>query len=176
MRAVQQTALQLFTERGYAVVTMAEIAAEAGVAVQTVYNYFGTKPGIVLYGGGDDLLLHSATEAIRSGESIAPALARALRATRENVDAFPAERVHWMFEEPEVRAEYLRAMDDLATTLADVAATRPTIPLSSAEAHPQSSAALATAYGALKHWYLEGLDPAGPVDLILHALDGGTAH
>jgi AcrR family transcriptional regulator len=37
-------ARRLFTERGYAPTTVAEIAAEAGVAVDTVYAAVGTKP------------------------------------------------------------------------------------------------------------------------------------
>jgi AcrR family transcriptional regulator len=36
-------AYRLFTERGYPATTMADIAAEAGVAVQTLYFTFGTK-------------------------------------------------------------------------------------------------------------------------------------
>jgi AcrR family transcriptional regulator len=37
-------ARRLFTRRGYAATTVAEIAAEAGVAVDTVYAAVGTKP------------------------------------------------------------------------------------------------------------------------------------
>jgi AcrR family transcriptional regulator len=38
-----EAAYRLFAERGYAATTMADIAAEAGVAVQTVYFTFHTK-------------------------------------------------------------------------------------------------------------------------------------
>ena len=37
----------LFLERGYAATTVAEVAAEAGVSVETVYKAFGNKPGLV---------------------------------------------------------------------------------------------------------------------------------
>jgi len=38
---IAETALRLFLARGYNAVTMTEIAAEAGVAYQTVYAVFG---------------------------------------------------------------------------------------------------------------------------------------
>src|SRR5215207_6953244 len=42
-RAILDSALRLFTEQGYAGTTMAEIAATAGVAVDTVYTVVGPK-------------------------------------------------------------------------------------------------------------------------------------
>jgi AcrR family transcriptional regulator len=42
--AILEAAHRLFTERGYAATTIAAIAAEAGVAVDTVYAVAGTKP------------------------------------------------------------------------------------------------------------------------------------
>jgi AcrR family transcriptional regulator len=42
-RAVLQAAHQLFLERGFAATTMPDIAAAAGVSVQTVYKAFGNK-------------------------------------------------------------------------------------------------------------------------------------
>ena len=37
----------LFRERGYAGTSMPEIAAEAGVAVETIYRAFGSKAGLL---------------------------------------------------------------------------------------------------------------------------------
>ena len=45
--AVLDAARRLFLERGYAATTVATIAAEAGVSVETVYKAFGNKPGLV---------------------------------------------------------------------------------------------------------------------------------
>ncbi|WP_051783990.1 TetR/AcrR family transcriptional regulator [Lentzea aerocolonigenes] len=42
-RRIAEAARKLFVERGFHVVTMADIAAEAGVAYQTVYAVFGNK-------------------------------------------------------------------------------------------------------------------------------------
>lgn len=46
-RAVLDAARRVFLERGYASTTVAAIAAEAGVSVETVYKAFGNKPGLV---------------------------------------------------------------------------------------------------------------------------------
>jgi AcrR family transcriptional regulator len=47
-RQILEAAQCLFEERGYAATTMAAIAAEAGVALKTVYVAFETKSGILL--------------------------------------------------------------------------------------------------------------------------------
>jgi AcrR family transcriptional regulator len=46
-RAVLEAAHRLFVEQGYAKTTMAEVAGEVGVSVETVYKAFGNKPGLV---------------------------------------------------------------------------------------------------------------------------------
>lgn len=45
-RAVLQAAHELFLDRGFAATTMPDVAAAAGVSVQTVYKAFGNKPGL----------------------------------------------------------------------------------------------------------------------------------
>ena len=46
-RIVLATAGQMFAERGYQRTSMKDIAAGAGVSVETVYGYFGTKAGLL---------------------------------------------------------------------------------------------------------------------------------
>jgi len=46
-RRILGAASELFTERGYAGTTLQEIAASAGVSVQTVYNQVGGKPALL---------------------------------------------------------------------------------------------------------------------------------
>src|SRR5688500_3804430 len=43
-RRIVDAATHLFVARGYVASTIEDVAAEAGVAVQTVYYVFGTKP------------------------------------------------------------------------------------------------------------------------------------
>src|SRR6202166_2706836 len=46
-RLIAETAARLFAERGYEQVAVADVAREAEVAEQTVYNYFPTKEHLV---------------------------------------------------------------------------------------------------------------------------------
>jgi TetR/AcrR family transcriptional regulator, regulator of autoinduction and epiphytic fitness len=46
-RRIADAALRMFVRDGYAATTLAGIAAEAGVAVQTVYAVYGSKAGIL---------------------------------------------------------------------------------------------------------------------------------
>ena len=71
-RAVLEAALERFTVDGYALTSMARVAAEAGVAVDTIYSTIGRKPQLLL--AVHDLLLgEGATDA--GGEPV-PALQR----------------------------------------------------------------------------------------------------
>ena len=46
-RRMMEAACRVFTERGYGRTTMEQVAAEAGVAVQTLYFTFHSKPGLL---------------------------------------------------------------------------------------------------------------------------------
>jgi len=46
-RAIVEAAARLFLDRGYMGTTLAEIAGEAGVAIQTVYNSIGSKRDVL---------------------------------------------------------------------------------------------------------------------------------
>ncbi len=59
------TARQLFTEKGYVKTSVEEIAEDAQVGVGTVYNYFGSKRGLLFAMLGED------TDGLfRSGEKV----------------------------------------------------------------------------------------------------------
>src|SRR6188472_414189 len=46
-RRVVDAATRLFVDRGYVATTIEDVASGAGVAVQTVYYVFGTKPNLL---------------------------------------------------------------------------------------------------------------------------------
>lgn len=48
-RHTQRTALELFEQRGFEAVTVAELAEEVGMAASTIYRHFETKEAIVLW-------------------------------------------------------------------------------------------------------------------------------
>ncbi len=49
MREAQRVAVALFVSRGFDKVTVAEIAADVGIAPITIYRYFGTKERLVIW-------------------------------------------------------------------------------------------------------------------------------
>jgi AcrR family transcriptional regulator len=76
-QAIADTALQLFVERGFERVTVAEVAEAAGVSEKTVFNYFPTKED--LFFDEVDAREAALVVAIRErapGESIPAALRR----------------------------------------------------------------------------------------------------
>jgi|tagenome__1003787_1003787.scaffolds.fasta_scaffold20562311_2 AcrR family transcriptional regulator len=73
---IRTAARQLFAARGFESVTIADIAAAADVAVQTVFNHFPTKED--LFFDGRTPWVDGAAEAVRSRPASVPPL-RALR-------------------------------------------------------------------------------------------------
>ncbi|WJV47729.1 TetR/AcrR family transcriptional regulator [Streptomyces flavofungini] len=76
---IWQAAVELFVERGFDKVSVAEIAAAADVSKMTVFNYFGTKEDLLLSPMEEHVA--DAAEAVRArapGESAAEALRRQL--------------------------------------------------------------------------------------------------
>ena len=80
---IAETARQLFAERGFEHVTVAEVARTADVSQQTVFNYFATKEDLVFWRLGafeDDLL--AAVRDRPPGESALAAFRRFLLGQR----------------------------------------------------------------------------------------------
>jgi AcrR family transcriptional regulator len=89
---IAETARRLFGERGFESVTVAEIAREADVSTQTVFNYFPTKEDLVYW------RLESFEEELLStirdrpqGESVLAAFGRFVRAPRGMLGDYDAE-------------------------------------------------------------------------------------
>ena len=73
---IRSTARRLFAEQGFDVVTTADIAREADVAVQTIFNHFATKEE--LFFDGRTPWVDGAAAAVRDRDPAVPPL-RALR-------------------------------------------------------------------------------------------------
>src|ERR1700747_1706113 len=73
-QVIAAAAARLFAERGYENVAVSDVALEAEVAEQTVYNYFPTKAQLVT--DRDDLVREKFAELIRSRPAgVTPAVA-----------------------------------------------------------------------------------------------------
>ncbi len=116
-------AARLFAERGYDDVSMSDVARAAGVAEQTVYNYFPTKPDLVL--DHADEVLRRITVAIAErppGQSPADAMRAVVHADIERYvgddpvlarGQFPAQ----CRRSPTLRRRALEFYDDLSTAV-----------------------------------------------------------
>lgn len=76
---LQQTALRLFTDRGFDDVTIEEVAREAGVSHMTFYRYFPTKESVVMEDTFDPLI----AEAVAAQDPTRPALERVVTGLRQ---------------------------------------------------------------------------------------------
>lgn len=107
MRRVQDAALDLFEERGYAAVTVDEIAVAAGVGPATVYRSFGTKERVVLWDEYDPMLLDAIASRLRDGPLLA-AVTGALVASLDRVYKSDKRRIlrraRLIFSEPPLAA------------------------------------------------------------------------
>ena len=113
-RAVFDAAIRLFVERGYATVSMGDIAAEVGLARNSLYRYFPDKTSILLSWYHDEIPIQTtrSTE-ILTGEG--PVADRLVAWANAQID-YALQPEHALFESlaqasaslsPEARAEFM---------------------------------------------------------------------
>ncbi|MEV1330209.1 TetR/AcrR family transcriptional regulator [Micromonospora costi] len=116
-QSISDIATRLFLERGYERVTIAEIAAAAGVAKMTVTNYFPRKEDLVLDIAEEFVALLARTVAERpAGEPVRDALRRRYAeavARRDAAVGFAGEPFVRLVEESPALAARLRELFDL---------------------------------------------------------------
>jgi AcrR family transcriptional regulator len=112
--AIQDHALRLFREQGYAATTIEQIAEAVEISPSTFFRYFPTKEDIVLWDDLDPLLI-AAFEAQPAEMGPIQAMRRAIR---DVLAKMPAElvaqqavRSHLIFSVPELR---MRMLDQFA--------------------------------------------------------------
>jgi AcrR family transcriptional regulator len=143
-RRIVEQATRLFTQKGYAATTLEQIAAGAGVALQTVYFHFGNKRGLLkvvvdVASVGDDqpvpLLERPAVGGVRSESDAEAAVARwvelcrdvfarvapVMRVVRDAAGSDPEMATQWQTN----RQQTLTAHRVLAEKLHDLHVLRP---------------------------------------------------
>jgi len=171
--ALSQTAIRLSMQRGWENVTVDDIAAAANVSPRTFRNYFSTKAEAVASGHRERMLrIADELRARPAGEPLWTAITNAVASQFETParkgDEAPAdakrwmERIRFLFTEPAIHAEVLRAsaaaQSDLANAIAGrTGAKRPD------ELHPQlvASVVIAVIGNVTERWLREG--PSGSV-------------
>jgi AcrR family transcriptional regulator len=125
--AIQQHALRLFREQGYAATTVEQIAEAAEISPSTFFRYFPTKEDLVLYDAFDPLLI-AAFEAQPAALGPIQALRGALRAvfaelTAEEL-AEQRERATLIFSVRDLRMRMLDEVVGSLQLLAELVARR----------------------------------------------------
>lgn len=123
-RKIAETALRLFLERGYDAVGIRDVAAEADVAVTTVFSHFASKEALVFEQDEDfELRLAQAVTGRAPHEPLIPALRGEILALVRHCAAPGAAPIWRMIDGSPALREYeesmrLRHAESLATTIA----------------------------------------------------------
>ena len=159
MQAIQEKALDLFDERGFAAVTIEEIAAAAEVSPSSVYRYFRTKEGLL---AADEFELMSSEELAALLDprdpvgSLVAAVARYETTPGEGSETpdLPRRRIRYFFQVPAVRAAVLATLDRASARIAARLAEAGGRSVAQARAYAN---ALAFGYfAALEVWFEDG--------------------
>ena len=154
-RTIQECALDLFDERGFAAVTIEEIAAAAEVSPSSVYRYFGTKEGIIVADEFDTMSEEALEEILDVGDPVS-SLIQIVLDYEDTSDAArgPWRRVRYFFQEPSVRMAFCATLDRAAQRIAPLMARAGE--LTEAQARVAANALVFGYFAALEQWYLDG--------------------
>jgi AcrR family transcriptional regulator len=133
-RLIADTAARLFAERGYENVAVSDVAREAEVAEQTVYNYFPTKERLVT--DRDEQIHDRLTDLVRSrarGVTPAAAIRDFVLRSVEGIPTIPrevwrGELGHLAATSPTVHRLALEAVDRVAVGLASAISESTDVP------------------------------------------------
>lgn len=122
---IAETALRLFYDRGYDAVGIRDVAAEADVAVTTLFSHFASKEALVFEHDEDfEQRLTRAVTDRAPGEPLVPALRRETQALVRHCTADEAAPLWRMIDATPALRKYeqsmrLRHAESLATAIAD---------------------------------------------------------
>lgn len=169
---IADTALRLFLERGYDAVGIREVAAEADVAVTTLFSHFASKEALVFEQDEDfEQRLTRAVTGRAPHEPLIPALRHEIHALVRHCTADGAAPIWRMIDESPALREYeesmrLRHAETLAAAIAgDPGLARP------ATASRAIARFVIDAYSLAR----EAADPEAAVDEIFRMIEAAWA-
>ncbi|WP_026930243.1 TetR family transcriptional regulator [Glycomyces tenuis] len=166
MRRVQEVALDLFDEHGFDAVTVKQIAEAAGVAPSSVYRYFETKEGIVLY-DPNRIVLSEPARPEEDGLRLFEALYRTITAfvAEHGDEVIDRRRTRYLMEVPSVRTAVAERIFTDVPTMASFIAERTGRSVDELEVQVAAGAFAGGLLAAVRHWHAE--DYAEPLGELL---------
>ncbi|MYU51146.1 MULTISPECIES: TetR/AcrR family transcriptional regulator [Streptomyces] len=169
---IADTALRLFLERGYDAVGIRDVAAEADVAVTTLFSHFASKEALVFERDDDfEQRLTQAATGRAPHEPLIPALRREIQALVRHCTADSAAPIWRLIDESPALREYeesmrLRHAESLATAIA----ADPGLPQTTTACRTIARFAI-DAYSLAR----EAADPEAAVDEIFQMIEAAWA-
>lgn len=174
MREIQAVALELFRKDGFELVTVDAVADASGVSASTIYRWFGTKEGMVLWDDFDRPVTRDLMTRIQAGDSafnavrgaFSGALAEAIEADHDA----QLNRISYIFETPQLLGAAAQNQVKDQAELASLFEGLLDADDEGLTARVLAGACLAALDAALGHWCrLDGAEPLP--DLISAAFD-----
>ncbi|WP_461104449.1 TetR/AcrR family transcriptional regulator [Tessaracoccus terricola] len=157
MRVIQDKALDLFDERGFAAVTIEEIAAAAEVSASSIYRYFGTKERLLAADEFETMSAERLAEILDPADPVGSLVAAVERYESPGDGAADAgaaaRRIRYFFTEPSVRAAALATLDRAAERIAPTFAEHG---MTAAQARVAANALTFGYFAALETWHTDG--------------------
>lgn len=160
MRHIRDVALELFEAHGFPSVTVERVADVAEVSPSSIYRYFTTKEGIVLWNPNRESalspLLNSDDHELPLLEAIRRALMGYFTHGADWSEGPERHRLHLLLTEPTIQAAAVVRTAEGLDTLADLLATRTGRSPSDFRVQITTGALIGAVLSAVRVWHAEG--------------------
>lgn len=179
MRHIRDMAFDLFEDHGFDAVTVERIADVAEVSPSSIYRYFHTKEGIVLWNPNRDTALVSLFAESSHGQPLLEAVRHALTHYFANGDDWSEgperRRLHLLLTEPAIKAAAVSRAAEAIDALSAQLAARSGTSATDFRVQVTTGALMGAVLSAVRAWHAEGATEPLPdlLDRTLATLQGG---